>query len=168
MIRISGEEALAVADRVFRAASGRPLSEKQGYTAAYGGVYDGKGKLDESVATVFRAPHSYTGEDVVELSCHGGIVVTREVLRAVLDNGAVLAEAGEFTKRAFLNGKTVSYTHLICRRSAFRLIIAVRVSKSGGEISVSKPHSNRDFSRSSSVLISFGGRSEVSTICLPT
>ena len=105
MIRISGEEALAVADRVFRAASGRPLSEKQGYTAAYGGVYDGKGKLDESVATVFRAPHSYTGEDVVELSCHGGIVVTREVLRAVLDNGAVLAEAGEFTKRAFLNGK---------------------------------------------------------------
>ncbi len=67
-------------------------------------VFEGE-KLDEAVALVFRAPHSYTGEDVVELSCHGGMYITKQVLRAVLEAGAVPAEAGEFTKRAFLNGK---------------------------------------------------------------
>lgn len=105
VIRISGDEAISVADRVFKSKSGTPLSEKKGYSASFGAVFDNEKELDTSVATVFRAPKSYTGEDVVEISCHGGIYVVREVLRVVLKNGASLAEAGEFTKRAFLNGK---------------------------------------------------------------
>lgn len=106
VIRISGSEAIPVADRVFRAKNGKPLAVKSGYTAAFGTVYDSSGReLDSSVATVFRAPRTYTGEDVVELSCHGGVVITREVLRAVVEAGAALAGPGEFTRRAFLNGK---------------------------------------------------------------
>lgn len=106
VIRISGESAIEIADRVFVAVSGRKLSSLKGYTASFGHIYSGGEKLDEAVATVFRAPHSYTGEDVVELSCHGGVFIAAQVLRAVLDSGAKPAEAGEFTKRAFLNGKT--------------------------------------------------------------
>ena len=77
----------------------------KGYTAAYGKVYYNGEPLDEVVAVVFRKPHSYTGEDVVEISCHGGVYITSRVLRCILENGASLAEPGEFTKRAFLNGK---------------------------------------------------------------
>lgn len=105
VIRISGDEALTVADRVFKNIGGKKLSEMKGYTAAFGMVFDNEEPIDEAVAVVFKAPHSYTGENVVELSCHGGIYITQQVLRAVLNNGAVLAQAGEFTKRAFLNGK---------------------------------------------------------------
>lgn len=105
VIRISGDEAFAIADRVFSAASGGKLADKKGYTASFGTVcFEGR-VLDQSVALVFRAPKSYTGEDVVELSCHGGIFITREILRAILESGASPAEPGEFTKRAFLNGK---------------------------------------------------------------
>lgn len=106
VIRISGENALAVAESVFRSAAGKKITEMKGYTAAYGKIFDKGEAIDEAVALVFRAPHSYTGEDVVELSCHGGLYVTKRVLRAVLQNGASPAGAGEFTKRAFLNGKT--------------------------------------------------------------
>ena len=105
VIRVSGEDAIAVCDRCFRSAAGKQLAELEGYRALYGGVWEGGQKLDEAVALVFRSPHSYTGENVVELSCHGGIYITRAVLRAVLDCGARLAEPGEFTRRAFLNGK---------------------------------------------------------------
>lgn len=105
VIRISGENAIETADRIFVSVSGKKLSELKGYTAAYGKIYDGDELIDEAVVLVFRAPHSYTGEDVAEISCHGGLYVTKRVLRAVLSNGAVPAEAGEFTKRAFLNGK---------------------------------------------------------------
>ena len=105
VIRISGEASAQIADRVFKNINGRRLSEMKGYTAAFGKVFFEGEELDEAVALVFRAPHSYTGEDVVELSCHGGVYITKQVLRAVLDAGAVPAEAGEFTKRAFLNGK---------------------------------------------------------------
>lgn len=105
IVRISGENALSVADRIFKSVSGIKLSELSGYRAAFGkAVFEGK-ELDEAVALVFRAPRSYTGEDVVEINCHGGLLVTRQVLRAALASGAVPAEAGEFTKRAFLNGK---------------------------------------------------------------
>ncbi len=105
IIRISGDNAIEVADRVFRAVSGKALSALSGYHAAFGKVYDGEKPLDEAVALVFRAPKSYTGENVVEISCHGGLYITQQVLRVVLKNGARPAEAGEFTKRAFLNGK---------------------------------------------------------------
>ena len=77
----------------------------RGYTCAYGEAFDGEERLDDCILTVFRAPHSFTGEDTAEISCHGGIYVTRRILRAALANGAVMAQAGEFTKRAFLNGK---------------------------------------------------------------
>ena len=104
-VRISGENALTIGDSVFSALSGKKLSELNGYSALYGKVYHGKTPIDDAVALVFRAPKSYTGEDVVELSCHGGLYIMQRVLRAVFEAGAVPAEAGEFTKRAFLNGK---------------------------------------------------------------
>lgn len=105
IVRISGENALNVVDRIFKSVSGLKLKELSGYRAALGTVFLEEKPVDEAIATVFRAPKSYTGEDVVELSCHGGLYVTRQVLRAALSAGAVAAEPGEFTKRAFLNGK---------------------------------------------------------------
>ncbi|MBQ8027846.1 MAG: tRNA uridine-5-carboxymethylaminomethyl(34) synthesis GTPase MnmE [Clostridia bacterium] len=105
IIRISGEEAIEIADKIFVPTGSRNLSQLKGYSAAHGYIYYKNEKVDECVALVFRAPKSYTGENVVELSCHGGLFVLRRVLRAVFEAGAVPAEAGEFTKRAFLNGK---------------------------------------------------------------
>lgn len=105
VVRISGENALSVADRIFKTVSGIKLEKLSGYKAAFGKVFFEGKCVDEAVALVFKAPKSYTGEDVVEISCHGGLLVTKQVLRAALANGAVPAEAGEFTKRAFLNGK---------------------------------------------------------------
>lgn len=105
IIRISGNLAIEVADKVFFATDKAPLNGLKGYRAKFGNIVCKGEKLDQAVALVFRAPHSYTGEDVVELSCHGGLFTVSQVLGAVLDAGAVLAEGGEFTKRAFLNGK---------------------------------------------------------------
>lgn len=107
IIRISGPGAFAVADRVFFAKSGKPVSEMKGYTIAYGEVrrlYTGE-KLDEALVSCFRAPKSFTGEDVAELSCHGGLYILRQVLQEVFAAGARPAGPGEFTRRAFLNGK---------------------------------------------------------------
>ena len=106
IVRISGKEAFTVADRVFRGVSGKAICEMKGYTAQLGGAYTAAGeKLDDVVALVFRGPKSYTGEDVVELSCHGGLYVTKRLLQVTLDAGASPAGPGEFTRRAFLNGK---------------------------------------------------------------
>ena len=105
VIRISGESAIKIADKIFKNINNKKLTDMKGYTAAFGKVVFGGEEIDEAVALVFRAPHSYTGENVVELSCHGGVYVTARVLRAALDSGARPAEPGEFTKRAFLNGK---------------------------------------------------------------
>lgn len=105
IIRISGPDALNVADRVFRSVSGARLADSPGYRAYFGGVEYGGEKIDEAVCLVFRAPNSYTGEDVAEINCHGGLYITKQVLRAVLESGAEPAGPGEFTKRAFLNGK---------------------------------------------------------------
>ena len=105
VIRISGPQAIAVADRVWH---GKSLSETAGHTARFGRITDpsrGGEMLDEAVATVFRAPASFTGEDVVELSVHGSRYVQRRLLEMLTGNGARLAEAGEFTRRAFANGK---------------------------------------------------------------
>ncbi|WP_024861275.1 tRNA uridine-5-carboxymethylaminomethyl(34) synthesis GTPase MnmE [Ruminococcus flavefaciens] len=105
VIRISGEDAIKVAEKIFSPYGDKKVSDMAGYTCAYGIAHDGDERLDDCILTVFRAPHSYTGEDIAELSCHGGLYVTKRVLRAALANGAVNAEAGEFTKRAYLNGK---------------------------------------------------------------
>lgn len=105
VIRISGENALGIAEKIFNSVSGKKITEMKGYTASFGKIIDNGEPIDEAVVLVFRAPHSYTGEDVVEISCHGGMYVTKRVLRVALNNGAKPAQAGEFTKRAFLNGK---------------------------------------------------------------
>ena len=106
VIRISGEEAFSVADKVFFAFSGKKIREHKPYTASYGEIKENGNRLDDAVALVFVAPNSYTGENTVEITVHGGSLMLRSVLRLILKNGAYLAEAGEFTKRAFLNGKT--------------------------------------------------------------
>ena len=107
VIRISGDNAFEIADRIFTPLSSKKKpSEMEGYTCAYGKIYTSDGdELDDGVITIFRAPRSYTGEDVAEISCHGGIFITEKVLRAIYDCGAVPAPGGEFTKRAFINGK---------------------------------------------------------------
>ena len=105
VIRISGDDAITVADKVFKSVSGKQLAQISGYSALYGNIVQDDKILDDAVALVFKNPQSYTGEDVVEISVHGGRLMLKAVLRAVLDNGAFPAEPGEFTKRAFLNGK---------------------------------------------------------------
>ncbi len=105
VIRISGDSAIEIADKIVHTTSGKPLSDLKGYCAAHGKVVFEGETLDECVALVFRAPRSYTGENTVEISCHGGVFVCNQVLRAVFNSGARPAEGGEFTKRAFLNGK---------------------------------------------------------------
>ena len=103
VIRISGGEAFAVCDRIFRGR--RPLAEADGYTVHYGTVADGDRVIDDVLATVFRAPHSYTGEDSVEISCHGSSYIVSEILRLLTAAGGRMAQPGEFTIRAYLAGK---------------------------------------------------------------
>ena len=108
VIRISGEDSLAIADKIFDpyvGEQGNCIKNLGGYRAKYGKIIQSGEPIDDAVVLVFRAPNSYTGEDVVEISCHGGLYITKKVLRAVLDAGAIPAGPGEFTKRAFLNGK---------------------------------------------------------------
>ena len=107
VVRLSGPDALAIADALFRGARGRPLAQAPTFTVHYGWVVDPSSgaEVDEVLATVMRAPKSYTREDIVELSGHGGVVSVRRILDLVLAAGARLADPGEFTKRAFLNGR---------------------------------------------------------------
>ena len=101
IIRISGNDTFDVLSKIFD----KDLSQAKGYTIHYGTIFDEEGPVDEVLVSVFRAPRSYTGEDVVEINCHGGTYVTRKILNLCLGNGARLARRGEFTERAFLNGK---------------------------------------------------------------
>lgn len=101
IIRISGNDTFDVLSKIFD----KDLSLAKGYTIHYGTIFDEEGPVDEVLVSVFRAPRSYTGEDVVEINCHGGTYVTRKILNLCLGNGARLARRGEFTERAFLNGK---------------------------------------------------------------
>lgn len=105
IVRISGEEAFEIADRVYSGKKGKKLSDQKQYTIHYGYISDHGEKIDEVLVMVMRAPHSYTGENTVEIDCHGGVLATRRVLEAVIHAGARPAEPGEFTKRAFLNGR---------------------------------------------------------------
>ena len=105
IIRISGPSAIEVADKVFKAATKQKLSTLPGYSVKFGHVYDEQDLIDQAIAIVYRKPRSYTGEDTVELQCHGGLFLMQKILRLCFANGAKPAEPGEFTKRAFLNGK---------------------------------------------------------------
>ena len=105
IIRMSGEGAFEIADRVFFPLSGKKFSDCGPRMQIYGHIIEKGEKIDDVLATRFPSPHSYTGEDTVEIACHGGILVTRCVLEALFRAGAVPAEAGEFTRRAFINGR---------------------------------------------------------------
>ncbi len=105
VIRISGSDAISIANKVFKPSDKSSLLDLKGYRAKFGNIVEDGKEFDEAVALVYRAPKSFTGEDVVELSVHGGIFITEKTLKAVFAAGAKPAEAGEFTKRAFLNGK---------------------------------------------------------------
>lgn len=105
IIRISGPEALNIADKMFFSSDRRLVSSLSGYQAAYGKIIENDTVIDEGIALIFISPASYTGEDVVEISVHGGIFIVKSVLRAVIAAGARLATPGEFTRRAFENGK---------------------------------------------------------------
>lgn len=105
VIRISGDQAFDIIYKIFRPEKQKNMKEVLSYTAHYGHVYDGDQLLDECIVLIMKGPHSYTAEDVAEIQCHGGVVVMKKILEAVFRAGAVPAEPGEFTKRAFLNGR---------------------------------------------------------------
>ncbi len=102
IIRLSGDEAVGIVNKSFK---GKDLTSVESHTVHYGYIYDENKCLDEVLVSVFKAPRTYTREDVVEINCHGGMFVTNRILEVMIKNGAVMAEAGEFTKRAFLNGR---------------------------------------------------------------
>lgn len=106
IIRISGEDAISVAEKIFvPGRKGKRLSDEASYTAHYGYIWDEEERIDEVILLIMRGPHSYTAEDTVEIDCHGGVLVMKRILETVLKQGARIAEPGEFTKRAFLNGR---------------------------------------------------------------
>ncbi len=105
IVRLSGEDAVRIVEGVFRSKSGKNLSELPSHTISYGHITSNGEIVDEVLVTVMRAPRTYTREDIVEINCHGGVVPLRSVLELVIDGGASLAEAGEFTRRAYINGR---------------------------------------------------------------
>ena len=105
IIRISGNEALNIIEKIFKPKKDKKIKEVSTYTAHYGHIFDNEMMLDECIVLIMKAPHSYTTEDVVEINCHGGVIVMKKILEAVIKAGARPAEPGEFTKRAFLNGR---------------------------------------------------------------
>lgn len=106
IVRLSGPEAVEIADRIYRSTKdGKRLSEQKTHTIHYGYIVDGEVEVDEVLVMLMRGPHTYTGEDTVEINCHGGVLSVKKVLETVIEHGARPAEPGEFTKRAFLNGR---------------------------------------------------------------
>lgn len=105
VLRLSGPDAVTIADAVFKSVSHKKLKDQPSHTVHLGHIFDGQTMVDEVLVSVFHGPHSYTGENVVEISCHGSTYIQQKLLQLLMDNGAKMAEAGEFTLRAFLNGK---------------------------------------------------------------
>ena len=105
IVRISGEEAITIADKIYKGKKEKKIFGQRTHTIHYGYIVDGEETIDEVLVMLMRGPHSYTGEDTVEINCHGGVYVTKRILETVIKYGARPAEPGEFTKRAFLNGK---------------------------------------------------------------
>ena len=105
IVRISGEDSLNIADKIFKSADGKKLTEKKSHTITYGHVIDPKtgDVIDEVLVSVMLTPRTYTKENIVEINCHGGMLVTNRVLELVLNNGARLAEPGEFTKLSLIH-----------------------------------------------------------------
>ena len=102
IIRVSGEEAISIVNSIFK---GKDLTKVEDHTINYGFIVDKDKKIDEVLVSVMKAPKTFTKEDVVEINCHGGIIASNKILELLLTSGARLAEPGEFTKRAFLNGR---------------------------------------------------------------
>jgi len=105
IVRMTGDEAFEIAERVYKGKRNKKLSEQKSHTIHYGFITDGEEVIDEVLVMLMRGPHSYTGEDTVEINCHGGVYVVRRILETLIKYGARPAEPGEFTKRAFLNGR---------------------------------------------------------------
>ena len=105
IVRISGNNALDILEKIFKPKSGKAIKGLRNYSINYGHIFDGKTLVDEVMVSIMKAPHTYTKENIVEINCHGGFVITEKVLEVVLKNGARIAEIGEFTRRAFLNGR---------------------------------------------------------------
>ena len=106
VIRLSGKEAITICDKVFRSPKkSKKLANQKPNTIHFGQLVDGEEIIDEVLVSIFKSPHSYTGEDSVEISCHGSVYIQQRIVQLLLKNGAVAAQAGEFSMRAFLNGK---------------------------------------------------------------
>ena len=106
IVRVSGPEAIRLTEKIFRAHKGKKLDEAKSSTLSYGWIVDAEEKpVDEVLVSVFRSPHSYTGENSTEISCHNSPYVMQKVMQLLLDNGCRLAQPGEYTQRAFMNGK---------------------------------------------------------------
>ena len=105
IVRLSGDESLGILSKIFKPKSKKDVKDIRSYTINYGHIYDGEELIDEVLVSVMKAPNTYTREDIVEINCHGGYLITQKVLELVLKNGAKIAEPGEFTRRAFLNGR---------------------------------------------------------------
>lgn len=134
VVRVSGSDAISIADQLFRGKC--RLSEAASHSAHYGTIVRGDMTLDEVICTVFRAPHSFTGEDVVEIACHGSLYIQHELLRWLTDSGARMAGRGEFTKRAFMNGRldlaqAEAVADLIAAQSAAEKDIALNQLRGG-------------------------------------
>lgn len=136
VLRLSGKESVELADRIFRAASGKKLAESKPNTVHFGEIRQGQQLVDEVLVTLFRSPHSYTGEDTVEIACHGSLYVQQKILQLLIETGARLAEPGEFTRRAFLHGKmdlsqAEAVADLIASSSAAAHRVALQQMKGG-------------------------------------
>ncbi len=147
IVRISGDEAIEIADRVYRSKNDKKrLVEVKSHTIHYGFIYDGDELVDEVMVAVMRAPNTYTKENIVEIDCHGGILVMDQILEVIIKNGCRIAEPGEFTKRAFLNGridlsKAEAVMDIIHSKNEFALRSSVKQLK--GAVS-DKVHSLRE------------------------
>ena len=147
IVRVSGDDAVNIVNEIFRSKSGRKiLSTFASHTIHYGFIYDGDELIDEVMVAVMRSPNTYTKEDTVEIDCHGGILVMNQILNALLKNGCRLAEPGEFTKRAFLNGridlsKAEAVMDIIHSRNEFALKASMKQLRGGVS---DKVHSLRD------------------------
>ena len=105
-IRVSGPDAISITSRIFTPAkSGKTLTESKPYTLTFGRIYNGEEIIDEVLVSLFRAPHSYTGEDCTEITCHGSSYILQRVMQLLIHQGCRMAQPGEYTQRAFLNGK---------------------------------------------------------------